>query len=59
MTNKQPQVRQIDTKLVKELLKACPIEVQQYVKSLEGVYEANKRTLSLAISKLKEKTTKP
>lgn len=47
------KVKSIDTNQVKEELKKCPKIVQDYVKSLEGVYEMNKATLNKAISKLK------
>ena len=47
------KVKSIDTNQVKEELKKCPKIVQDYVKSLEGVYEMNKATLNKVITKLK------
>lgn len=48
------EVKSIDVNQVKVELKKCPKVVQDYVKSLEGVYEINSATLNRAISKIKE-----
>ena len=45
-------VKSIDLYQVKEQLKKCPKEVQDYVRALENVYEINKNTLNKAIKKL-------
>lgn len=49
------QVKSIDTNQVKAELKKCPKIVQDYVRSLESVYEMNRATLNKAISKLRQK----
>jgi hypothetical protein len=49
------EVKSIDTNQAKAELKKCPKIVQDYVRSLEGVYEMNKATLNKAISKLRQK----
>lgn len=48
-------VRTIDKNKARGELKKCPKVVRDYVRSLEGAYEANKVTLQMAIKKLKEK----
>jgi len=48
------EVKCIDTNKAKAQLKKCPKEVQDYVRSLEGVYKANQANLNLAISKIKQ-----
>jgi len=47
------EVKSIDTNQAKAELKKCPKIVQDYVKSLESVYEMNRATLTNAINKLK------
>jgi len=47
------EVKSIDTNQAKAELKKCPKIVQDYVRSLEGVYEMNRATLNKAIAKLK------
>ena len=49
------EVKSIDTNQVKAELKKCPKIVQDYVRSLEGVYEMNKATLDKAIKQLRSK----
>ena len=49
------KVKTIDTNAAKKALKKCPKEVRDYVAALERVYEMNKRTLHMAIAKLREK----
>ena len=48
-------VRTINKDQVKEDLKKCPKSVRDYVGSLENVYEMNRRSLNIAIGKLREK----
>lgn len=48
------EVKSIDTDRVKKELKNCPKVVQDYVRSLEKVYKANRESLDKAISKIKE-----
>ena len=47
------QVKSIDTSQVRKELKKCPKVVQDYVRSLEGVYEVNRETLKRAIAKMR------
>ena len=47
------EVNSIDVNKAKKELKKCPKIVQDYVRSLEGLYEMNKNTLDKAIKKLK------
>ena len=47
------EVKSIDTNKYKKELKECTKSVREYVRSLESVYELNRRNLNLAISKLK------
>ncbi len=49
------EVKSIDTNQAKAELKKCPKIVQDYVRSLEGVYEMNKATLNKAMAKLRQK----
>jgi len=49
------EVKSIDTNQAKSELKRCPKIVQDYVRSLEDVYEINRVTLSKAIIKLKSR----
>lgn len=49
------EVKSIDTNKAKHELKKCPKIVQDYVRSLEGIYEMNKATLNKAIVKLRQK----
>ena len=51
-------VKTIDKQAVKKALKECPKIVQDYIKSLEHVYEISKETNRLAIAKLKEHAKK-
>jgi hypothetical protein len=48
------EVKSIDTNQAKAELKKCPKIVQDYVRSLESVYEMNKATLNKAIAKLRQ-----
>ena len=50
------EVRSVNVNQAKAELKKCPKIVQDYVRSLEGIYELNKQTLGKAMSKLREKT---
>lgn len=47
-------VKTIDRQAAKKALKECPKIVQDYVKSLEHVYEISKETNKLALKKIKE-----
>ena len=49
------QVKNIDANQAKAELKKCPKIVQDYVRSLESVYEMNRATLNKAITKLRQK----
>jgi hypothetical protein len=49
------EVKSIDTNQAKAELKKCPKIVQDYVRSLEGIYEMNKATLNKAIKQLRSK----
>ena len=49
------EVKSIDTNQAKAELKKCPKIVQDYVKSLESLYEMNRSTLNKAIAKLRQK----
>jgi Na+/phosphate symporter len=49
------QVKSIDVSQAKAELKKCPKIVQDYVRSLESVYEMNRATLNKAIAKLRQK----
>jgi hypothetical protein len=48
------QVKSIDVVEVKKLLKDCPKEVQEYVKSIEGLLENYKDLVAKSISKIRE-----
>jgi hypothetical protein len=48
------QVKTIDVFEAKKALKKCPKIVQDYVKSLESVYEMCKETNKIALKKIKE-----
>lgn len=48
------EVKSIDTHQAKAELKKCPKIVQDYVRSLESVYEMNRASLNKAIGKLRE-----
>lgn len=48
------RVSSIDVQEAKKLLKTCPKVVQDYVKSLEHVYEISKETNRLLMKKLRE-----
>lgn len=48
------KVSSIDVQEAKKLLKACPKIVQDYVRSLEHVYQISKETNKLLMKKLKE-----
>lgn len=48
------KVSSIDVQEAKKQLKACPKIVQDYVRSLEHVYEISKETNRLLMKKLRE-----
>lgn len=48
------QVKSIDVLQAKQALKKCPKIVQDYVKSLESVYEMCKETNKIALKKIRE-----
>lgn len=47
-------VRSIDVAKTKIEIKKCPISVQQYISSLEGLIEMQRHTINKAVKKLKE-----
>lgn len=53
------EVKTIDTNQAKSELKKCPKIVQDYVRSLENVYEMNKSSLNRAISVTRSCTQVP
>ena len=51
-------VKSIDVHSVKVQIKKCPIEVQQYISSLENLLEISQETTRKAIKKLKDNAKK-
>jgi RecG-like helicase len=50
----QPKVNSINVSKVKDLLLYCPKEVQDYVKSLEDLYEKQEQLLIKCKQKLRD-----
>ena len=48
------KVKSIDTLAAKAELKKCPKIVQEYVRSLENVYEMCRETNKIALKKIRE-----
>lgn len=55
---KKPQVKTFDDRELKILIKQCPMEVQEYIRSQKTALESQKHIIALAMKKIFDLTKK-